>query len=359
MHRIAPGFALLCSLALVSCSPSTSPTDDPSPSRAADPNPTTTEPATKEPDAAQPDTGRSDSVAGYVLAISVDGLNTEALATLGPSGTPHLHRLMDEGMTTLNARTAVEKTITLPNHAGMLTGRRVDAGMDGHGVVINGDSDTTVHELAGHHVDSIFSVVDAAGLDSALFTSKDKFELFDRSWPELDRFTYIEENEPLVDAAVESLADDPHELTFVHISGPDKAGHEHGFMSPEYLDAVRTTDSLVGELLAAVETSATLDDNLAVILTADHGGAAGDESHNSRSALENYRIPFMVWGAGVGTGDLYERNEDFREPDSALVNYLGRQPIRNANLANLSLELLGLGPVPGSQIDRAQELDVD
>lgn len=354
MHRIAPWIALLCSLALGSCATSTTPTDGAPPTRVS--------PSQASPTGAD-DTRRDragpDGPADHVLAISLDGLNTEAIATLGRSGTPTLHRLIDEGMTTLNARTAVEKTITLPNHAGMLTGRRVEAGRGGHGVFINGDSDETVHELAGHHVDSVFDVIADAGLESALFTSKDKFELFDRSWPELDRFTYVEDNEELVAAAARSLAADPYDFTFVHLSGPDRAGHEHGFMSSEYLDVVRTTDRLVGELLATVEDDPTLHDHVAVVLTADHGGDAGDASHNSRSTLANYRIPFMVWGAGVGTGDLYERNADFREPGTALVNYLGPQPIRNADLANLSLDLLGLGPVPGSEIGDEQELDVD
>lgn len=298
--------------------------------------------------------------AEHVLVVSLDGLNTKAITQLGRTGTPNLHRLMDEGMSTLNARTAAEKTVTLPNHAGMLTGRRVKADLGGHGVTINGYSNTTVHALAGHRVDSVFTVTDNAGLTSALFTSKDKFDLFENSWgDEMDRYTYQSDNELLTDAAVASLTNNPHDFTFVHLSAPDDAGHRHQFMSSNYLNAVRLVDTLVGELMAAVEGNPAIADSTALIVTADHGGLTGSTSHNSRSTLENYRIPFFVWGVGVGSGDLYERNPGWREPGTAIINYRGDQPVRNANVANLALEMLGLGPVPGSGIDPGQTLDVD
>lgn len=299
--------------------------------------------------------------AEHVLVVSIDGLNTNAIGNLGPAGLPNLHRLMDEGMSTINARTAVEKTVTLPNHAGMLTGRRVKASLGGHGVTINGYSDptVTVHTLAGHRVDSVFTMTDEAGLDSALFTSKSKFDLFERSWRgELDRFTYQSNNELLTDAAVASLTNNPYDYTFVHLSAPDDAGHRYRFMSSNYLNAVRLVDRLLGELLDAVEGNPDLADSLAMIVTADHGGLAGATGHNSRTTLENYRVPFIVWGAGVGTGDLYDRNPHFRDPGTALVNYRGMQPIRNANAANLAMELLGLDAVTGSGIDPGQTLDV-
>ena len=61
-----------------------------------------------------------------VVVISVDGLNPVAIRRLGVTGTPTYHRLMNEGAWTFNARTAYEQTVTLPNHTGMLTSRRVE-----------------------------------------------------------------------------------------------------------------------------------------------------------------------------------------------------------------------------------------
>src|SRR5690242_16264510 len=60
----------------------------------------------------------ADNPIDSVVAISVDGLNTDALARLGAARTPHLHDLMESGASTLNARTEHELTITLPNHTG-------------------------------------------------------------------------------------------------------------------------------------------------------------------------------------------------------------------------------------------------
>src|SRR6478752_1207219 len=74
-----------------------------------------------------------------VLAISVDGLNTDAIEQLGADAAPTFHELLDEGAGTLNARTEYEQTVTLPNHAGMMTGRRIDAAKGGHGVTWDDD----------------------------------------------------------------------------------------------------------------------------------------------------------------------------------------------------------------------------
>ncbi|MEI6607468.1 MAG: hypothetical protein WCP35_19330, partial [Verrucomicrobiota bacterium] len=58
--------------------------------------------------------------------------------------------------------------------------------------------------------------------------------------------------------------------------------------------------------------------------------------------------------------DLYAINPTTRSAPAAAANppYSGPQPVRNGDAANLALSLLGLGPVPGSTIDRAQDLGV-
>jgi hypothetical protein len=119
-----------------------------------------------------PATAAPNGEATRVLAISVDGLNVEALERLGHGGAPNFHRLIEEGASTLNARTEREQTITLPNHTGMLTGRRIDDRKGGHGVTFNSDTGSTVHRAAHHYVASMFDVVHDRGGSTAVFSAK-------------------------------------------------------------------------------------------------------------------------------------------------------------------------------------------
>ena len=128
-------------------------------------------------------------------------------------------------------------------------------------------------------------------------------------------------------------------------------------MSPAYLDAVAETDRLLGELLDTVDATPRLSKRLVVVLTADHGGTPGEKDHDDASDVEDYRIPFVVWGRGIRPADLYELNPDYADPGTGRPAYGGPQPVRNGDLANLVTELLGLGPVPGSELDADQDLD--
>lgn len=298
------------------------------------------------------------ALAAQVLAISVDALNPRALTMLGRAQVPHLWRLLDEGAGTLNARSMVELSKTLPNHTSMVTGRRITAAQGGHGVTWNSDRPgTTVQEAAGHAVSSVFTVVHEAGGRTAFFGTKTKFSLFERSWPSgVDRLVVHEEQDlRAVKAARADLVTHDRAFTFLHLGIADQTGHEHGFMSAPYLRAVRTADALVGKMLAAIDNHADLGD-VVVVLTADHGGVG--PSHFQTDEVGDVRVPFVVWGPGVEHGDLYAMNPTYAAPGNRIPGLSGKQPVRNGDLANLALDLLGLGPVPGSRFDVRQRLVV-
>jgi hypothetical protein len=315
-------------------------------------------PAATAPASPAPAAGVARVAATRVLAISVDGLNPAAIQQLGRAGAPSFYRLKDEGAATFNARTEYEQTVTLPNHTGMLTGRRVDRAHGGHGVTWDDDRPgTTVQRAAGHRVDSVFTVVHAAGRSTALFSTKPKFALYDRSWPAgIDRFRADENQEALVAAARRDLVAHDRAFTFLHVSLPDRAGHESGFMSAAYVDAVARTDRMLGEVLATIEQDPVLAEQLVVVLTADHGGIGA--GHSAAGRPGNYRIPFLVWGPGVAHRGLYGLNPDYADPGARRPTYAGRQPVRNGDVANLATDLLGLGAVRGSELDAGQDLDV-
>ncbi|MGF9754200.1 alkaline phosphatase family protein [Microvirga sp. 0TCS3.31] len=304
----------------------------------------------------------ADNPVDSVVAISVDGLNTDALGKLGPARTPHLHDLVDSGASTLNARTEHELTITLPNHTGMVTGRRIEASTGGHGVTWNDDRrrPATVQAAAGQRVESVFTQVSAAGGSTALFASKTKFSLWKRSWPLSIDTTRIQlDNTRLARSVRRDLRDNERAFRFVHLSLPDAVGHDHGFMSPRYLRAVQQVDALVGSIVDAVRDDTELVGRTAIILTSDHGGLGA--SHSDARRLANYRVAFMVAGPGIPAGaDLYELNaDDYRDPGTRRTTYgQSPQPVRNGDLANLALDLLDLPAVPGSEHNSSLDLDV-
>ena len=327
---------------------------------------------TKPTARATPTDEAADNAVDRVIAISIDGLNPRALERLGQSRTPAFHRLMREGAYTLNARTVRERTSTMPNHTAMLTGRRVDAKHGGHGYTENFDNGGTVHQAAGHYVASVFDVVHDNGRSTAMFASKAKFRMYKRTWnthgapdrtgrndgrAKIDRVVIDLNNTGLVARVTAELRRSPREFTFVHLSLPDRAGHAHGFMGSEYLDAVERTDRLLGRILDTVADRPALRRHTLVLLTADHGGRGA--AHYNASDPQNYRIPFMAWGPGVAAGrSLYGLNSSIHGPGDSRTSYRGKQPIRNADLANVATDALDLPRVPGSEFDSRRTLNL-
>jgi len=318
---------------------------------------------------------RASPDAQRVIHVSVDGLRPDAVRTLGPGGAPNFYRLRSEGARTENARTDYDYTNTLPDHTCILTGRAV-LGPDGHGITFNGDVDTTIAEVHGSYVAGVFDVAHDNGLGTALFASKSKFSLFDRSWdgvngaPDLtgpddgrdkiDRYLYLGDTAALTDSAIAAMRSGTYDYIFLHLRDPDTAGHASGWMSSEYLGSVARIDSLLGLLLDAIADEPLLDGTTAVVVTADHGGAGTD--HSDPALLWDYTVPVYVRGPGALPGtDLYQLNtQSRRNPGLARPDYAASpQPIRNGGTSNLALSLLGLPPIPGSTINDAQDLAVD
>ncbi len=295
-----------------------------------------------------------------VVVVSVDGLNPDAITQLGETRTPMFHLMMREGAWTFNARTEVEQSLTLSNHTSMLTGRRIDKTRGGHGVTWDDDRlrPRTVQAAAGHPVASVFSRLEGAGLSTAMFATKTKFSLYPRSWPAIDRSLILLDQRQLRRKAGGDLSDTTRAFTFVHFSAPDLAGHTSGWMSPAYLTAVRKTDRQIDRLFSVLFRDPAERDHTLLIVTSDHGGQG--RGHADPRRLADYRIPFLVMGGGVPAGvDLYDLNPAYADPGTTRPGYAApRQPIRNGDVGNLVLDVLGLGPVPGSELDAAQDLEV-
>ena len=334
--------------------------------------------------------------AEYVIHISVDGLNAGILQSLIDAGeAPNFKRFEDEGAWTINGRTDFSQTVTLPNHTTMLTGRPVfrPAGLPNvpfHNWTENSSPQKRATLHKDGYIPSVFDVVHDAGRSTAMYASKDKFVIFDQSYDEtngavphgadspnlpaaslgetrlrgrdkIDRYFMADDGAPrysqgLNEQFLQEMAAQHYNYVFVHYRDPDSAGHATRWGSSTYRQAVHGVDGYLGDVFRLVETDPQLKGKTAIVLTADHGGWTS--GHDDPEVRESYTIPVFAWGAGVAHGDLYTMNGQSRtEPGEARVDYaVDKQPIRNGDTGNLALSLLGLGPIPTSLIDAAQDL---
>lgn len=321
----------------------------------------------------------------HVLHISVDALGGKYLAEFianSPQDFGSFKRLIDEGASTLNARTDYTHTITLPNHTCMLTSRPVrtpDAWPQwaGHYWELNVEfpntgSPESLHAANpfGTYIVSTFDVVHDNGLSTALYSGKTKFSLYTISYgPQFgashprgsNKIDYSILMEKIHESALQDLKLHTPAYAFIHYPEPDLAGHAFGYLGPEYRNSVKSVNDSLRDLLELIDTEQEWKNRTVIVLSADHGGAPGTKGHSRPDVFYNYAIPFIVWGHGIAqSADLYEMNRSSRvDPGDERPEYApSGQPIRNGDGGNLSLKLLGLPAIPGSSINATQELQV-
>jgi predicted AlkP superfamily pyrophosphatase or phosphodiesterase len=262
------------------------------------------------------------AVTDHVIVVSIDGLRPDAIETFGART---LLRLMREGSYSLQARTILP-SITLPAHTSMLTGTTPDV----HGVTWN-DEALSVHGYIT--MPTIFAYAHAAGFRVTAFFSKPKFlhlmvpGTLDYATAPGGSGTWSPDR--VVDEAQRSTIVQQPNLLFVHMGEPDFSGHEHGWMSRQYGEAVRVADAELEELLTTADRRYGAG-NYTIIVSSDHGGH--DHGHGSADPLD-VTIPWIVWGQGV---------------QPAIVLPAG---IRTMDTAATALWLLGI-PLPAAVVGR-------
>jgi hypothetical protein len=310
----------------------------------------------------------------HVVVLALDGLTSRALATEGADGkAPHLQSMVDQGASTLNARTEAESAARIANLGGMLTGRPVDPALGGTGIGWPGASRGPVSASAGHYVSSVFDVVHNYGRSTAFYSSRADADLLASSWnaangasdrfgldngrDKIGRYVRTHSDDDTVDALVAKLAARPAKLTVAQLVRPNVIGKAYGFKSEQYAAAVAEADRLVGRVQDAISASPRLDGHTLLVVTANRGGTRKHVNPTTVRAV--YRVPLLVTGPGVlAGGDLYAMNPTYTDPGGANPGYAAGRPIRNALIANLATKMLGLPPVPGSRLGRAQDLSV-
>lgn len=222
--------------------------------------------------------------ASLVVIVSLDGLRPDAIGVQMPT----LRRLRTEGLSATVART-IERTTTLPAHASMVTGQRDTD----HGIRFN-----TLRPARGPiAVPSVFSLARASGLDAALFVAKNKLEHI--AQPGVAHFESPSGRCARVgERAAAYLRTARDGVHFVHFAEPDSAGHRYGWMTPEYMRALRTVDRCLRDLVATLDARPDAS-RVLLLVTSDHGGHG--RTHGTLSEADR-RIPWIARGAMIRPG---------------------------------------------------------
>ena len=214
-----------------------------------------------------------------VILISIDGMRPDGAMK---SGHPFLEELMKKGSYTMQGSSMLPP-VTLPCHTSMFYGVPPIR----HGILTN-EYTPPVRPVKG-----IAEQLCAAGKVCAAFHNWEPIRHIWKS--ETMKYTayinaYQEDNSDsmLTDMLLSVLIRKKPDFLFLHLVETDeKGGHDHGFMSPEYIEQIRNALSCAQRIYQAAKDEYTL------IITADHGGH--DRTHGD-DCPEDMTIPMFFCG---------------------------------------------------------------
>ncbi len=238
----------------------------------------------------------------------LDGVRPDALTT---ANCPTLADLRRRGASTLSAR-SVMPCITLPCHMSIFH----SVPPERHGVTSN-----TWAPMA-RPVPGLVEIAQQAGKRAAFVYNWEP--LRNLSQPERLAFSFMRDNTKSPDGddviaaeAVRYLATEQPDFIFVYFGTVDQTGHDHGWMSPQYLAQLERVDAALGRVLAALPG----DGN--IVLQADHGGHA--RGHGTDSA-EDMTIPWIAAGPGIKRDHTIQAPVSLLDTAPTIARLLGLKP---------------------------------
>jgi predicted AlkP superfamily pyrophosphatase or phosphodiesterase len=216
-----------------------------------------------------------------ITLILVDGMRPDGLLN---AKAPMLKRLMEKSAFTLKAQTVLPSW-TLPCIASLFFG------------VIPWTHGTLTNTFASDRweVPGLIDLLHAAGYKTGSFTNWE--QLRDLSHPgsldlsicnntaESHSLPLGESDRTLITIASLAIRQQPLDFIFLYLGCVDTVGHMHGWMSPQYINAIENADLCIEHFLAE------LPDDMTVFITSDHGGLGN--AHGSDSA-EEMTIPLII-----------------------------------------------------------------
>ena len=214
-----------------------------------------------------------------VILISIDGMRPDGVMSCG---NPFVEQMKRIGSYALDAQT-VMPSVTLPCHMSMFH----SVPPTRHGIVTN------LYTPMVRPLNGLFEQIKNAGGVSAMYYGWEP--LRDVSRPGSLTFAgylnaYAEDatDASLTDMALARMEKSKPDFVFLYMVETDeKGGHDHGWMTPEYLSVV---DAAIDNVRRVYEK---FGDEYTIVVTADHGGH--DRGHGS-NLPEDMTIPMFFIG---------------------------------------------------------------
>ncbi|HTK59944.1 MAG TPA: alkaline phosphatase family protein [Candidatus Baltobacteraceae bacterium] len=201
--------------------------------------------------------------------------------------------------------------------------------------------------------DTLFTAVETAGYKAIAVVQKGK--LVGELRPDgSEGGIKVAGDTELVKTACAALKDDATRLVILHIGMPDGAGHEHGWLSDEYI----ATGAKVSKYLETIRGCIADADKAGgvpttLIVTSDHGGTPVDACQAKRhkdkcghgaNDDDNRRVPWIAVGPGIKPG--HQIAADIRLEDTAptILRILGIPTSSIPTLTGVSVDEIFVRP---------------
>ncbi len=197
-------------------------------------------------------------------------------------------RFMEESYYTLDAQTTMP-SVTLPCHISLFYG----VPSERHGIVTN------KYVPMPNPVEGLISTLAGAEKISATFYTWGPLRDIGRSiyiaysLQVSGSFEgYAVADDKVTDECIKYIKEKSPDFVFLYFGDPDAIGHDKGWMSNEYMDAVRRSWDRIERLDSSIE-------GYDIIVTADHGGHG--RGHGT-DLSEDMRIPLFFKGKNITPG---------------------------------------------------------
>lgn len=241
------------------------------------------------------------------LLILVDGMRPDALSQI-----PQAQEIMKRCAFTTKA-TTVMPSVTLPCHMSLF--HSVDPTRHG--------TTTNTYAPQVRPIDGLCEVLSKNKKSCAMFYNW--HELRDLVRPGSLIHSYFckgssigweKANNMVTDAAIQFLSACDTDFAFLYLGYVDEAGHAHGWMSKEYMQAMENSFENIQRVLD------TLSEDYTVIITADHGG---HERMHGTDLPEDMTIPVIIQGKDFPSGKNLE-NVNIKDFAPTITKLLGVEP---------------------------------